>query len=82
MLFRSLHVKPHAARDGILTVDVEAEAGKDVRADLASVIVTRGLGLLGLQQVGMSLEDIFLHLTTTDHAEEPQAAPVSTEVTA
>ena len=77
-----LHVKPHAAHDGLLTLDVEAEAGKDVRADLASAIVTRGFGLLGLQQVGMSLEDIFLHLTTTDRAEEPSAAPASTEATA
>jgi gliding motility-associated transport system ATP-binding protein len=77
-----LHVKTHGARDGLLTVEVEAEAGKDVRADLASAIVTRGYGLLGLQQVGMSLEDIFLHLTTTDRAEEPSAAPASTEVTA
>src|SRR5260221_1735793 len=77
-----LHVKPHPERDGLLTVDVEAEAGRDVRADLASAIVSRGFGLLGLQQVGMSLEDIFLHLTTTDRAEEPSAAPASTEVTA
>jgi len=76
-----LHVKPHPAHDGLLTLDVEAEAGKDVRADLAAAIVTRGFGLLGLQQVGMSLEDIFLHLTTTDHAEEPSAVPASTEVT-
>ena len=77
-----LHVKPHPAHEGLLTLDVEAEAGKDVRADLASAIVTRGFGLLGLQQVGMSLEDIFLHLTTTDRAEEPSAAQASTEVTA
>jgi ABC-2 type transport system ATP-binding protein len=77
-----LHVKPHGARDGLLTLDVEAEAGRDVRADLAAAIVTRGFGLLGLQQVGMSLEDIFLHLTTTDRAEELSAAPASTEVTA
>ena len=76
-----LHVKPHAAHDGLLTLDVEPEAGKDVRADLAAAIVSRGFGLLGLQQVGMSLEEIFLHLTTTDRAEEP-SAPASTEVTA
>jgi hypothetical protein len=77
-----LHVKAQTAPDGLLTLDVEPEAGVDVRADLASAIVTRGFGLLGLQQVGMSLEDIFLHLTTTDRAEEPSAAPASTEVSA
>jgi ABC-2 type transport system ATP-binding protein len=77
-----LQVKAQAHRDGLLTVEVEAEAGKDVRADLAGAVVTKGFGLLGLQQVGMSLEEIFLHLTTTDRAEEPSAAPASTEVTA
>jgi len=34
--------------------------------------------------VGMSLEEIFLHLTTTDtaHAEAPPPPPASQEVTA
>ncbi|HEY7513467.1 MAG TPA: ATP-binding cassette domain-containing protein [Vicinamibacteria bacterium] len=65
---------------GIVTVEVEAEAGKDVRADLAAAAVGKGFGLLGLQQAGMSLEEIFLHLTTTDSAAEP--LPQSTEVSA
>jgi len=67
------------------TLDVEAEAGRDVRADVARAVVSRGLDLLALQQVGMSLEEIFLHLTTTDtaHAETPPTAPASAqEVTA
>lgn len=51
----------------VLVVDVEAEAGRDVRSDLASAVVTNGHGLLGLQQVGMSLEEVFLELTTSDH---------------
>jgi len=58
--------------DGAVIVDVEAEAGKDVRAELAWALVTKGHALLGLQQMGMSLEEIFLHLTTTDAAD---AAP-------
>jgi len=77
-----LQVKAKAHHDGLLTLEVEAEAGRDVRADLAQAILTKGFGLLGLQQVAMSLEEIFLHLTTTDRAEEPSAAPASTEVTA
>jgi ABC-2 type transport system ATP-binding protein len=77
-----VQVKARAHPDGLLTLEVEADAGRDVRADLAQAIVTKGFGLLGLQQVGMSLEEIFLHLTTTDRAEEPSAAPASTEVTA
>ena len=57
-----------------LVVDVEAEAGRDVRSDLAGAVVTSGHGLLGLQQMGMSLEEIFLHLTTTDETEAAGAA--------
>jgi ABC-2 type transport system ATP-binding protein len=75
-----LQVKARAHPDGLLALEVEAEAGRDVRADLAHAVVTKGFALLGLQQVGMSLEEIFLHLTTTDRAEEPAAS--STEVTA
>ena len=59
--------------DGVAVVDVEAEAGRDLRADLARAVVTLGHGLVGLQQLGMSLEEIFLHLTTAD-AEEPAPA--------
>jgi ABC-2 type transport system ATP-binding protein len=54
--------------------EVDAEAGRDVRAELARAVVGRGLDLLSLQAAGMSLEDIFLHLTTTDVA-APAAAP-------
>jgi ABC-2 type transport system ATP-binding protein len=67
------HVR--GGHDGALVVDVEAEAGRDVRSDLAGAVVTNGHALLGLQQVGMSLEEIFLHLTTTDEAESSAAAP-------
>jgi ABC-2 type transport system ATP-binding protein len=63
------------------TLEVEAEAGRDVRAEIARALVGRGLDLLALQQVGMSLEEIFLHLTTTDsaHAEAPPPAPVAAQ---
>ncbi len=64
------------ARAGVYEVD--AEAGRDVRAEIARAVVARGLDLIGLQQSGMSLEEIFLHLTTTDAAAAPppaEAAP-------
>ena len=64
-----LAAHPRGGHDGSVIVDVEAEAGKDVRAELAWAVVTKGHQLLGLQQLGMSLEEIFLHLTTTDAAE-------------
>jgi ABC-2 type transport system ATP-binding protein len=59
--------------DGVAVIDVEADAGRDVRSELAWAIVTQGYGLVGLQQLGMSLEEIFLHLTTAD-VEEPAPA--------
>ncbi len=48
------------------TWQVESDEGHDVRRELASTIVTRGWGLLELRAMRMSLEDIFLHLTTED----------------
>jgi hypothetical protein len=46
-----------------------------VRAPLARAVVQGGFDLLGLSQVGMSLEEIFLHLTTTDAAAGAAAEP-------
>src|ERR1043165_9261791 len=54
------------AKPGVYEVD--AEAGRDVRAEIARATIARGLDLVGLAQSGMSLEEIFLHLTTTDAA--------------
>jgi ABC-2 type transport system ATP-binding protein len=67
---------------GIVVVEVEAEAGRDVRPDLAAAVVGKGFGLLGLQQAGMSLEEIFLHLTTTDSAAEALPQTQIAEVSA
>jgi len=80
-----LSVRARAESPEGTTLEVEAEAGRDVRAEIARAVVSRGLDLLALQQVGMSLEEIFLHLTTTDtaHAEAPPPPPpASQEVTA
>jgi ABC-2 type transport system ATP-binding protein len=62
---------------GLLDVEVEVEPGGDVRAELARAVVQGGFDLLELQRMGMSLEEIFLHLTTTDAAvaEGTAAAP-------
>ena len=53
--------------------EVEAAAGTDVRAEVARAVVGRGMDLVGLTQAGMSLEEIFLHLTTTEpvHGDVP-----------
>ena len=77
-------VRPRSDSSEATTLEVEAEGGRDVRAEIARAVVGRGLDLLALQQVGMSLEEIFLHLTTTDtaHGEAPPAPAAAQEVTA
>jgi ABC-2 type transport system ATP-binding protein len=54
--------------------EVESERGRDVRRDLAREIVTRGWGLLELRPMRMSLEEIFLQVTTEEPAEEAARA--------
>jgi len=60
--------------DGRVTYEVHAEKGQDVRADLARAVVNSGWKLYELRTSGMSLEDIFLKLTTKDLSEEPTTA--------
>ena len=49
-------------------LEVESEAGRDVRRELAAAVVGRGWGLLELRPMRMSLEDVFLTLTTRSDA--------------
>jgi ABC-2 type transport system ATP-binding protein len=74
-------LRPHPPAGGVTVIEVEAAGGADVRAELARAVVQKGFDLLALQQVGMSLEEIFLHLTTTDAALDT-AAPAAMEATA
>ena len=55
-------------RGAVVGYEIDSETGRDVRRDLAATIVTRGWGLLELRPLRMSLEEIFLHLTTEDTA--------------
>jgi len=50
--------------------EVESEAGRDVRRDLARAVVSGGHSLLELRPMRVSLEDIFLSLTTEEQKEE------------
>jgi len=52
---------------------VEGELHKDIRSDLARTIVQNGWGLFELQSATMSLEDIFLKLTTAEESEKSNA---------
>jgi ABC-2 type transport system ATP-binding protein len=53
-------------RDGQVGYEVESERGHDIRRDLARAVVTSGWGLLELRPMRMSLEEIFLSLTTEE----------------
>jgi ABC-2 type transport system ATP-binding protein len=44
----------------------EVESTRDVRRDLAATVVMRGWGLIELRPMRLSLEEIFLHLTTEE----------------
>src|SRR5262245_34556387 len=46
---------------------IEGELRQDIRSDLARVVVQSGWGLLELHSASMSLEDIFLKLTTAEN---------------
>ncbi|HXG88305.1 MAG TPA: ABC transporter ATP-binding protein [Vicinamibacterales bacterium] len=67
------------ARDGLVEVEVDSERGHDIRRELSSTIVNRGWGLLELRPMRMSLEEIFLSLTTEDATGAP--APDATIAT-
>jgi gliding motility-associated transport system ATP-binding protein len=63
-------------RDSAIGYEVDSETGRDVRRELARAVVGQGLGLLELRPMRMSLEDIFLSLTTD---ESPAPAAPATE---
>ena len=53
---------------------IQSEVGADVREALASAVVKGGWGLMELRPAHLSLEEIFLQLTTSDTAGEAEAA--------
>lgn len=57
--------------------EIESEHGRDVRRDLAAAVVGSGWGLLELRPLRVSLEDVFLQLTT----QEPSQAATPAEGT-
>jgi ABC-2 type transport system ATP-binding protein len=52
--------------------DIEAAPNRDVRRDVARAVVDGGWGLLELRPKRMSLEEVFLQLTTEERPEEAQ----------
>lgn len=73
-------VKAEAGENGLVSIEVDSQQGHDVRRELAATVVHQGWGLLELRPMRMSLEDIFLSLTTEDAGTAPaDAAPAATE---
>jgi ABC-2 type transport system ATP-binding protein len=62
------------------TFELEVEKGLEVRPTLARAVVEKGFDLLSLGEAGMSLEQIFLHLTTQDGAAGEGAAAAAVPV--
>jgi ABC-2 type transport system ATP-binding protein len=58
--------------------EIEAEADRDVRTDVARAVVNAGWGLLELRPLRLSLEEIFLQLTTEDQERMAAAAAAET----
>ena len=70
-------VEERETANGRVTFEVHAGKEKDVRSELARAVVESQWRLLELRTTGMSLEDIFLKLTTKDLSEE--APPTNQE---
>jgi ABC-2 type transport system ATP-binding protein len=63
----------------VVGFEIDSEKGHDVRRELAAAVVGRGWGLLEMRPMRMSLEEIFLHVTTEDVAAPPAVAEASHE---
>jgi ABC-2 type transport system ATP-binding protein len=70
-----LSVSPEDTQGTISGFEISSEKGRDIRRDLARAVVAQNWGLLELRPSRMSLEEIFLSLTT-----EEQATPVEDRI--
>jgi gliding motility-associated transport system ATP-binding protein len=55
--------------------EIESEMNRDVRRDVARAVVDHGWGLLEMRPMRMSLEEIFLQLTTEEQVTSAGEAP-------
>ena len=65
--------------NGYVEFSVRMEKGQDARKEMARAIVESGWGLLEMRPVGLSLEDVFLKLITTEDAAEASEAGAEPE---
>jgi ABC-2 type transport system ATP-binding protein len=62
----------------VVGYEIDSEAGRDVRRELAAAVVGRGWGLLEMRPMRLSLEEIFLHVTTEEMPATAAAAETET----
>lgn len=62
--------------DGRVHLQITSEAGTDPGRDVATVLVGAGFGLYEMRRVRVSLEEVFLNLTTQEQPLEAPAEPV------
>ncbi len=55
---------------GVFEVSIEAKDNKDIRRDIFTLLVRRGWPLLSLKNTDLTLEDVFLQLTSTDNTQK------------
>ncbi len=63
---RGVNDVSHLNNNGRHTYTIQAQAGQDLRGAISQAVISNGWSLRGLQMVGMSLEEIFLRLTTLE----------------
>ena len=56
----------HRAQQGRDVYSIRVREGKDLRDDISRAVISNGWSLLSMQMMGMSLEEIFLRLTTEE----------------
>ena len=63
---------PASRQEGTMLIQdlysVQAQHGEDLRDEISRAVISSGWSLLSMQTVGMSLEEIFLRLTTKEEA--------------
>ena len=57
--------------------EVASEQGRDIRRELAQAVVSSGCGLLEMRPMRVSLEEIFLSLTTEESSAQAAEEPVN-----
>lgn len=65
-------------------VSIEAKAGYDLRRNLFALLTRKGWPLLALKNTDLTLEEVFLQLTSSDaahirHEEDDESTAVITE---